>query len=166
MKKLALFCVCILALGFFAGCGKQSVKQNQDLNGEAKDAVLADEPSVREDSYKDSNLEIVNFDFDKSDLTDEAKEKLKRNATYLISPSNRDLKIVIEGHTDNRGTIAYNMCLGDERAKRVRKFYVLLGVESGRIATISYGKEKPANINNDELGWAENRRAETKVLAK
>ena len=70
---------------------------------------------------------------------------------------------LVAGHTDERGTVAYNLALGQKRAKEVRDYYIRLGVDGTKLATISYGKEQPAcNVSDDEC-WLKNRRAETRV---
>jgi peptidoglycan-associated lipoprotein len=68
--------------------------------------------------------------------------------------------VVIEGHCDERGTVEYNLALGDKRAKAAKDYLVSLGVEAGQIFTISYGKERPVDSGHNEDAWAKNRRAE------
>ena len=97
-------------------------------------------------------------------MTSDSFEVLKENAAYLSKKSS--LKIVVEGHTDNRGTGEYNLSLGQRRALKVKDYYVKFGIATNRIATISYGSEKPVIDENNEVAWAKNRRAETKTLKK
>lgn len=104
-----------------------------------------------------SKFENVHFDFDKSNIREDAKPILQEVAAYL--KKNRDAKILIEGHCDERGTSEYNMALGDRRAHSVKKYLTALGVEPGRLSTISYGKERPLDPGHDEGAWAKNRRA-------
>jgi len=170
VKKL-LF-ILINALVFTIGCKKQDIKpqaQYQDIEQQERASVdtpeivdFNDEPSVRVDSYKDANLKTIYFEFDRSDLTEYSIGILKENEAYLIN--NPDIKIILEGHTDERGTIEYNLSLGQRRALKVKEYYTRLGIKPNRIATISYGKEKPAERENSELAWAKNRRVETKIL--
>jgi peptidoglycan-associated lipoprotein len=101
--------------------------------------------------------EDIFFEFDKFTLTPVAKETLVKNAKWLRM--NRDVIITIEGHCDERGTNAYNLALGDRRSETVKTFLVDLGIDRSRLATISYGEEKPLVPGQGEDAWAQNRRA-------
>ena len=103
--------------------------------------------------------DTVNFDFDSAELTVSARSTLNRQAAFLSL--NPDLMIVIEGHADERGTREYNLALGDRRATAVRDYLVAKGINSARVRTVSYGKERPAAAGSDESAWAKNRRAAT-----
>ena len=103
--------------------------------------------------------DTVNFDFDSAELTVSARSTLNRQAAFLSL--NPDLMIVIEGHADERGTREYNLALGDRRATSVRDYLVAKGINSARVRTVSYGKERPAVAGSDEAAWAKNRRAAT-----
>lgn len=103
------------------------------------------------------NIKDIFFEFDKSRLTDESKETLKKNAEWL--KSNPSVKIMIEGHCDERGTIEYNLALGERRALSARNYVAALGIDPARIFTISYGEEKPFAMGHNEEAWAQNRRA-------
>ena len=103
--------------------------------------------------------DTVNFDFDSAELTVSARSTLNRQAAFLSL--NPDLMIVIEGHADERGTREYNLALGDRRATAVRDYLVAKGINSARVRTVSYGKERPAVAGSDETAWAKNRRAAT-----
>ena len=103
--------------------------------------------------------DTVNFDFDSSELTVSARSTLNRQAAFFSL--NPDLMIVIEGHADERGTREYNLALGDRRATAVRDYLVAKGINSARVRTVSYGKERPAIAGSDEAAWAKNRRAAT-----
>ena len=100
----------------------------------------------------------VHFDFDKSNLKPEAKAALKAAAPAWLKY--RDYKLVVEGHCDERGTIEYNLALGERRATEAAKFLMDLGIEKERIKTISYGKEMPLDKRSNEEAWAKNRRAQ------
>ena len=88
---------------------------------------------------------------------DSFKESLKTGATAYLKY--REYKLVVEGHCDERGTVEYNLALGQKRADEAGKYLGDLGVEKERIKTISYGKEMPLDKGNDEAAWAKNRRA-------
>ncbi len=102
--------------------------------------------------------EKVHFAFDRSDLSPEAMSILKKKAGFLRQCPNRE--VLIQGHSDERGTGEYNIALGDRRANSARNFLVDLGINPRRISTVSYGEEQPLAPGNDEASWAENRRCE------
>ena len=106
-------------------------------------------------------LKAIGFDLDRYDLRKEARDILGRNAEVLRK--NPGWRVLIEGHCDERGTTGYNLALGQKRAQAVREYYLLLGFSGDRIATISYGEEKPACLESTEDCWADNRRAENKA---
>jgi peptidoglycan-associated lipoprotein len=106
----------------------------------------------------------VRFDFDKFDLKPEARETLKKAAAYMTA--SKDVTVVIEGNCDERGTVEYNLALGEKRALSAMKFMVDLGVDKGRIKTISYGKEKPLDPGHTEEAWGKNRRDHFVVTEK
>lgn len=108
-------------------------------------------------------LNTVYFDFDKYELKPEARDTLSTNAEWL--KMNPDIQVQIEGHCDERGTEEYNLALGERRAAAVKDYLVSMGVDEGRLYTISYGEEVPANIGHDAASWSENRRAQFKAAA-
>ena len=80
--------------------------------------------------------------------------------------SNPSVMVKIEGHCDERGTIEYNLSLGEKRAKAAKDFLIDLGIDAGRISTISYGKERPVDPGHNEAAWAKNRRAAFTVTSQ
>ena len=102
-------------------------------------------------------LRDVFFDFDRYEIKPEAARTLDANIDWL--KSNASVPVLIEGHCDERGTNAYNLALGERRAKATRDYLVARGVAAGRIVTISYGEERPACRERNEACWARNRRA-------
>lgn len=107
-------------------------------------------------------LQVIYFDFDKSDIRPDQLERIDNNLQYLLNHPND--KVLIEGHCDERGSLEYNFALGMRRASSVRDYYVSHGVDPERIAIISYGEEQPAVLGHDEEAWAKNRRAEFKRM--
>ncbi len=102
-------------------------------------------------------LKDVFFDTNKYDLKPEARELLAQNAAWLQRYPT--VKIVVEGHCDERNTREYNLALGDRRAGTVRSYLASLGVPESRISTVSYGEERPFAAGHDESAWQLNRRA-------
>ncbi|MDR3125119.1 MAG: OmpA family protein [Endomicrobium sp.] len=162
MKNILLFYVVGIFI-FSIGCKRQDIKPNNDIQENTVEAVsFGDEPSIRFESENEEELKTVYFAFDKSELTKDSLETLKENAAYLMRT--HGFNVVVEGHTDNLGTTEYNLSLGQRRALKVKEYYVQLGVLPNMIATISYGKEKPIDPENNEVAWSRNRRAVTKIL--
>ncbi len=125
-------------------------------------AMQADQGSSAASAVKpaeSAGLETVYFDYDKSDLRQDSRNVLSKNADVLLKAKN-GMKIRIEGHCDERGSAEYNLALGERRAKSVQQYLLTLGVQADRLSTISYGKEKPAVQGSTEEAWAKNRRAE------
>lgn len=102
--------------------------------------------------------ERVHFEFDKSRITDEAAAVLQRKAEVLRQ--HPGLRITIEGHCDERGSLEYNMALGQRRAQSVQRYLTGLGVSAEQFSTVSYGEERPVAQGSNERAWAQNRRAE------
>ncbi len=102
--------------------------------------------------------DIVYFEYDSDQLTAEAEARLRAKAA--IMRANRGVQLRVEGHADERGSTEYNLALAQRRAETVRNFLAGYGIESGRIGTLSYGKERPLVEGTGESVWARNRRAE------
>ena len=113
-------------------------------------AALLAAPSVR----------VVYFDFDSFAIRDDAKPVLEGHARVLVRDSAR--RLMLEGHTDERGGREYNLALGQKRAEAVARTLVLLGVAERQLEAVSYGEERPAASGSNEQAWARNRRAELK----
>lgn len=101
---------------------------------------------------------IIYFDYDKDSVKPEFASVLQAHASYLSQ--NRNRKIRLEGHADERGSREYNMALGQRRSDAVRRAIGVLGVGGERIETISYGEDKPRAQGHDESAWSQNRRVE------
>jgi len=103
----------------------------------------------------------VFFDYDKYSLKAKARQTLERQATFL--KNNAGVKVVLQGHADERGTREYNLALGERRANAAKDYLVALGIDPNRITIISYGKERPAVAGSNEAAWSQNRRAVTMI---
>ena len=133
------------------------------------DFVRTDEP--REDVFP-TDIEEANrfaqskgyirdafFNYDEASLDDAAQANLSATATWLKSAQGMGYNVLIEGHCDERGTEQYNLALGDRRANAARDFLATLGVDGGRMRTVSYGEERPFEEGHDDASWGQNRRA-------
>jgi peptidoglycan-associated lipoprotein len=141
-----------------SSCGK---KQVEDA-GPTSDAI--DNTMGDSDSGKAMGLQTIHFPYDSSSLDSDAKSALKNNAQILKDKGSA--KVQIEGHCDERGGIQYNIALGEKRAGSVKKYLVDLGVAGDRIATISFGKERPIAQGSTEEAHGKNRRANFVITAR
>ena len=122
---------------------------------EAQAAMDNEEQEVLEGRTSAPPLPIY-FDFDKSNIKEDQRARIEKNATYL--KENPAAKTRIEGNCDERGTSEYNMALGERRALNAKKYLMNLGIHADRLHAISYGEEKPLLRGHDEYSWAQNRR--------
>ena len=106
--------------------------------------------------------ENVHFDYNSFTLSGEARQILEQKMRWLVEHPN--VAVQIEGHCDERGTVAYNLALGERRANAVKQYLVALGIEPNRLTTISYGEELALDPGHDEEAWRRNRRAHFAVL--
>ncbi len=167
-KTLNLMLVLGLALGLAACSKNQKADAAADLQAAADsnyDAIVAEEEEV---VVAGENLEInlspVFFALNEYSLSKGARNILKANAELLKVKGINN--ITVEGNCDDRGTIAYNIALGQKRANEVRDYYIKLGIKAENITAISYGEENPLCTDQTESCWAKNRRADTVASAK
>ena len=176
--------IVVLCLGLvMAGCPKKTVvkeealakreaeqtkgmkpKEEQGAKEFERSLVAKKEPGIEGEVFESKLLKDIHFDFDKYDIRPGDAEILKGNAALLKKYPK--VKIQIEGHCDERGTIEYNLALGERRANSTMKYLTSLGMPADRISTISYGKEKPLDPGHNEEAWAKNRRAHPIVISK
>ncbi len=102
-------------------------------------------------------LADIHFEYDKATLSDEARSILEKHALWL--QNHRDVHVTVEGHCDERGTVEYNLALGEQRAKAAHDYLASLGVGNDRMKSVSYGKERPVDTGRGEEAWSKNRRA-------
>ena len=125
------------------------------------DTLSADSLARLEELINRIMLEDVYFDYDRSELTENAKRLLAQVAEILVN-ENRFI-VTVEGHTDARGTEDYNISLGARRSTVVREFLIAYGVDANRLVSVSYGKERPKVQGTDETAYSKNRRAHFRV---
>jgi peptidoglycan-associated lipoprotein len=116
-------------------------------------------PGSQEDFIARVSSDRIYFALDRFDVDSEDRTILDSQAAWLRQYPN--VRITIEGHCDERGTRDYNIALGERRANAAKNYLVSLGIDPGRITTVSYGKERPAAMGSNEQSWAQNRRAVT-----
>jgi len=159
--KAVVVTFAVLSL-FAAGCSGKKKPGPGDAGSDLSDQKLPEGSSL--DAYQkglrppgDSGpLKDIHFAFDSYELDESARQTLRDSADWL--KDNGSVRIEIEGHCDERGTVEYNLALGAKRAKAAKDYLVSLGIPSDRMSTISYGEELPLCSEHTESCWAENRR--------
>ena len=175
MKKLALYVLVALAA---AACASNDKKETPaavtDLSSGAQQPQSGTGSSTTQqkpmgsvsgnpltDPTSPLSKRSVYFDFDSNAVKDEYRGLVQAHSRYMTTDK-RDSRIRIEGNCDERGSREYNLALGQRRAEAVKKVMTVLGVQDGRIETVSFGEEKPQSQGHDESAWAQNRRADIK----
>lgn len=143
-----------VVMAFLVGCSSTGDSKKKAAPAPVAPAVTETAKPVEQ---KVSN--VVYFDFDKYDLTPEARAILLAHADKLKGAS---VAVRLEGHADERGSAEYNNALGEKRAKAVRDFLVLQGVKAASLETVSYGEQRPVATGHDEASYSQNRRVEVK----
>ena len=131
------------------------------MGGGAAEPPPATNASLEEMFLKE--MQDAYFDLDKADIRSDARAALGKSADFLRNYP--QVKVVVEGHCDERGSTEYNLALGDRRAAAVKQYLVSLGIAADRLSTVSYGKEKPFCMDSNESCWQQNRRGHF-VLAR
>ncbi len=164
MKKTLKMTLGVIALLAVVGCNTAKKKDGGDGSevSSATDTNIVNKEMNFDvqgsDSGKIDGLFSVSFEYDQASLSADAKKKLADNAKWIKS-NKAGVQVQIEGHCDERGSVEYNLALGERRAKAAKAYMVSLGVESKRLSIISYGKEKPLDRGDSEAALARNRRA-------
>jgi peptidoglycan-associated lipoprotein len=142
---------------------EEEAKKAQEKEFE-RSLVAKKTPGIEGEVFESSLLKDIHFDFDKYDIRPGDAEILKENAALLSKFPK--IKIQVEGHCDERGTVEYNLALGERRANSAKRHLISLGIAADRISTISYGKERPLDPGHNEEAWAKNRRGHPIILSK
>lgn len=168
-----VFFVMILALLVTAGCSKKTTKVDEQppvVTEQPEPAPEEKAPEKKIEPKKEAepkvplSFQTVYFDFDKYSIRSNQRDVLASNANVLEAYP--DVKVLIIGNCDERGTIEYNLALGDKRANTVKEYLQNYGINGNRLSTLSYGEEQPADPGHNEMAWAKNRRAEFKIVQK
>ena len=164
LKRQMIVLSLVAGMVYFAGCSstpdpvatpqdQMSALQGEDLPLAPLDIDAAFGEPRPEDALV---LQDIHFDFDQSDIRESDQQLLEEiNAWLLDHPGST---LLIEGHCDERGTLEYNLALGERRGLNIRTYLTGLGTNPDRLHTISYGEEQPINTESTEEGWAQNRR--------
>ncbi len=145
---------------------QQVIEEDTSVDLEAEQAAKLEEERLKAEAAAQAEVEKareaftsvdINFAFDDYSLNGEAQDILQVKAVWMSA--NPESTVVVEGHCDERGTTEYNLALGDRRANAVKSFLTDLGIDNGRIKTISYGEEMPIDAGHNETAWSKNRRA-------
>ncbi|MFO1173254.1 MAG: peptidoglycan-associated lipoprotein Pal [Hyphomicrobiaceae bacterium] len=155
-STLAIFLAITLVAGGLTGCANQVPAPNAALGPDGQPVVPG---TARDFSINVGNT--VYFTTDSWDLTPDAQQTLRNQATWLNQYP--QFTILVEGHADERGTREYNIALGARRAATVRDFLTAQGINAARMRTISYGKERPVAVCDDISCWSQNRRSVTQL---
>ena len=142
-----------------AGEGQRGGGRESDAASSSLSQLQQGKPPVTPAS---SPLKDVFFDFDRYDLSGDARTTLRANADWL--KNNPTARVEIEGHCDDRGTNEYNLALGAKRAQSAREYLTTLGIAAARLSTISYGEEIPVCKEQQESCWKQNRRARFVII--
>jgi peptidoglycan-associated lipoprotein len=173
MKLIKLLMV-MLALGWLAACSTTGSKDGEvaveDRGAGAGEGAYEGATTSGVSGYGDLSIgalsdpnsplsqRVIYFAFDSDEVAAQDRELVAAHAAFLSA--NPDVKVSIEGHTDERGAREYNIALGERRAQAVRRMLEFQGVSPQQITTVSYGEEKPAVDGHDESAWSMNRRVE------
>lgn len=163
-------CAGVLGILTLTGCPPKNKLSVQDKKPE-QPAAKTDEANaaggiqINQDWTSLPQLSDVRFDFDQAGLNQAGRAALKSNVA-VIKKLPASVLVRVEGHCDDRGTVEYNIALGQRRANAIRSYYATAGIPKNRIETISFGEERPVCREESEDCWAQNRRGATKVRNK
>ncbi|MEM9145570.1 MAG: peptidoglycan-associated lipoprotein Pal [Pseudomonadota bacterium] len=156
------FVAALLGVALLAGCADKDAVPVSGTGGDPNAGAGGINDITSVEYFNVVVGDRVFFETDRFDLTAEAQGILARQAEWL--QANPGATATVEGHADERGTRDYNLALGARRANSVASFLVSRGVESNRVQTVSFGKEKPVSLCSDESCWSQNRRGVTVVV--
>ncbi|MCL4558435.1 MAG: peptidoglycan-associated lipoprotein Pal [Deltaproteobacteria bacterium] len=170
MRKITLIIASLAILGFIGeGCAKKGVVKpaEQPQTPQVQQQQPAPEAVQQQTAEKSieeiqKELEMIHFDFDKYNVRPDAKTTLEQDSKVLSD--NPNIKVQIAGYCDERGSVEYNLALGEKRAKSAQDYLETLGIAPGRLSTISYGKSDPIDPGHNEKAWAMNRRDEFHIV--
>ena len=147
----------IMAAFILSACAAKTTKKIETQTTQITGDTYAGDETVK---YLATGVaDRVFFATNKSVLTTASRDTLRKQAAWLRE--NKNINVTVEGHCDERGTREYNLALGERRANAAKDYLMTYGISGSRIATISYGKERPVNSGSGPLAWSQNRRSVT-----
>ena len=164
---MQLFKTSILVILFSAllvSCGSTSKKSSSSSSSKSANSINEFSINADSDTGDAGGIQTVYFPFNSSNLRTNAISTLDINAEVLKKVS--FIKNSGEGHCDERGSVQYNLALGEKRAESIKDYLVASGISSDRISTISFGKERPISLEHNEMSWSKNRRGNFVIIAK
>jgi peptidoglycan-associated lipoprotein len=162
MRKFLIAISALAALGACASRGEPTPTPTETPAPTTQPAPRGPTPGSVED-FRVSVGDRVFFGYDRFDLTPEARSVLERQAAWLRQYPN--VRVLVAGNCDERGTREYNLALGARRAAAARDYLVSLGIDGSRMETVSYGKERPLDARANEEAWSVNRNAHTQIVS-
>ena len=164
ITPLAVLMIATLGLAACSSEPTRPVAPRTAPGGAVTAGLVADraQPPGLNDPNSPLSQRVIYFDYDNSNIKPEFVEVLRTHARYIATTPKA--KVMLEGHTDERGTREYNLALGERRANAAKNYLASLGVDPARITTVSYGKERPVALESTEEAWARNRRAVTVTI--
>ena len=169
-KRSTLLIAASMSVAFTLSCASKKKVEPIGMeheNGKMDDKITSSNMAFDEkgsDGGNISGLVSVHFDYDSATLSSETRREIGTNADWIKAHPN--VTIQIEGHCDSRGSVEYNLALGERRAKSVKAYMTNLGIDAKRMTIISYGEEKPVDPADNEQAYAKNRRANFVPLAQ
>ncbi len=177
MQLNKLFAVSLLSvaiMGCASGGGTEDgASSTETVVEESQTQAVPESPGVDVVTEEQTEVQAANpllkqtlvyFGYDRAEIRPEFKDVLNAHAQYLVA--NPQARIVLEGHCDERGTVEYNLALGERRANTVKRYLIVQGANPGQLESVSFGEERPIMIGSDDATWAKNRRAEIKYQAR
>jgi peptidoglycan-associated lipoprotein len=162
MRKYLIALSALAALGACASRGEPAPTPTETAPPVTETGPRGPTPGSVED-FRVSVGDRVFFGYDRFDLTPEARSVLERQAAWLRQYPN--VRVLVAGNCDERGTREYNLALGERRASAARDYLVSLGIDAGRVESVSYGKERPLDARANEEAWSVNRNAHTQIVS-
>ncbi len=172
-RKFGLVALTVVAV---SGCASKGGSTDEGATTEAQTPEAAEvqtqavpespEVAVENNAAADQALDktVVYFEFDRAELTAEGKTILAAHAQYLAG--NAQASVKLEGNCDERGTVEYNLALGERRAESAKRYMVVQGANPSQVDAVSFGEERPAAVGSDESAWSQNRRVEVKYITR
>lgn len=158
-RQIKIIGIMVVTAGLMISCSSKKKSGDADDGSGAQDITSTNmnfDPTGS-DSGTIAGLNTIHFPYDKAILDESNKQKLNANAEWIKAKGN--VVVQIEGHCDSRGSVEYNLALGERRAKSVKSYLVSLGVKADKLRVVSYGEEKPIAQGDTDEAYAQNRRA-------